>query len=129
MGSVDNIALVRRVFEEGMNQRKVEVFDELMMPTFQNHDMPAPSPGPEGFRMVLDMFQAAFPDMYVNLEEVLSADGERVVTRGTFTGTHKGEFMGIPASGAPIVVKFIDIWRVENGERSPRIGCASTCSV
>jgi predicted ester cyclase len=113
MGASENKALVRRIFEEGMNQQRPEVFDQLLAPSFENHDMPAPVPGPEGFRMVFGMFQAAFPDMQVTLEEVLATDDDKVVTRGAFTGTHKGEFMGVAASGAQIEVKFIDIWRVE----------------
>ena len=52
--------------------------------------------------------------MKVNLEEVL-ADDDKVVTRGVFTGTHKGEFMGVPASGASIEVKFMDVWRIRDG--------------
>ncbi len=116
MGASENKALVRRIFEEGMNQQKPEVFDQLLAATFQNHDMPAPVPGPEGFRMIFGMFQTGFPDMHVNLEELLAADDDKVVTRGTFSGTHKGDFMGVPASGARIEVKFIDIWRVENGK-------------
>jgi predicted ester cyclase len=38
-----------------------------------------------------------------------------VVTRSRWTGTHRGEFMGVPASGASVDVDFIDIWRIENG--------------
>ena len=116
MGTTENKALVRRIFEEGMNQRKTEIFDSCLTPNFVNHDMPAPAPGPEGFRQVFGMFQTAFPDMHVDLHEVLATDDDKVVTRGVFTGTHRGEFMGVPASGAPIEVKFIDIWRVENGK-------------
>jgi steroid delta-isomerase-like uncharacterized protein len=116
MGSVDeNKALVRRLFEKGMNEQDDSVVDEVLSAGFVNHDMPAPSPGPEGFRQVLGMFRAAFPDMKVNLEEVLG-DGDKVVTRGAFTGTHKGEFMGVPASGASINIKFIDVWRIEGGK-------------
>ena len=114
MGEAENKALVRRIFEQGMNGGDDRVLDECMTADFVNHDMPAPVPGPEGFRQVLGMFRSAFPDMNVNLEEVLAAD-DKVVTRGVFTGTHKGEFMGVPASGAPIEVKFIDVWRVRDG--------------
>jgi steroid delta-isomerase-like uncharacterized protein len=116
MGSVDeNKALVRRLFEQGMNEKDDGVLDAVLSPDFVNHDMPAPSPGPEGFRQMLGMFRAAFPDMNVNLEEVLG-DGDKVVTRGFFSGTHKGEFMGVPASGASINVKYIDVWRIQDGK-------------
>jgi steroid delta-isomerase-like uncharacterized protein len=113
MGIAENKALVRRIFEQGMNQADDRVLDECLTADFVNHDMPAPVPGPEGFRQVLGMFRSAFPDMRVTLEDIL-AEGDKVVTRGVFTGTHKGAFMGVPPSGASIQVKFIDIWRVEN---------------
>ena len=43
-------------------------------------------------------------------------EGDKVVTRGTFTGTHQGEFNGIPATGKKVKVSYCDIWRVENGK-------------
>jgi predicted ester cyclase len=110
-----NKALVRRIFEEGINQNKQGVFDELIALNYVNHDIPAPTPGLEGFKMVIGMFLAAFPDMRVTIEEEL-AEGNKVITRGYFNGTHKGNFQGIPPTGKQIKVKYIDIWLVENGK-------------
>ena len=45
----------------------------------------------------------------------MAAEHDRVITRSHWTGTHNGEFMGVPASGASVEVDFIDIWRIENG--------------
>ncbi|HKY54458.1 MAG TPA: ester cyclase [Anaerolineales bacterium] len=115
MSTEENKNLVRRIFEEGLNQNKPLVFDELIAPSYVNHDFPAPSPGLEGFKMVIGVFRAAFPDMHVTLEEEL-AEGDKVITRGYFTGTHKGDFQGIPPTGKQIKVKYIDVWRVENGK-------------
>jgi steroid delta-isomerase-like uncharacterized protein len=115
MGAPENKALVRRIIEEGMNEQNGQVLEECLAGNFVNHDMPLPVPGPEGFRQVLAMFQSAFPDMHVNLEDILAADDDKVVTRGEFTGTHKGDFMGVPPSGEHIRVKFMDIWRIDNG--------------
>ena len=110
-----NKSLVRRIFEEGINQNKPGVFDELIALSYMNHDIPAPTPGLEGFKMVIGMFLAAFPDMRVTIEEEL-AEGDKVITRGYFTGTHQGDFQGIPPTGKQIKVKYIDIWLVENGK-------------
>ena len=110
-----NKSLVRRIFEEGINQNKQGVFDELIALSYVNHDIPAPAPGLQGFKMVIGMFLAAFPDMRVTLEEEL-AEGNKVITRGYFTGTHQGDFQGIPPTGKQIKVKYIDIWLVENGK-------------
>jgi predicted ester cyclase len=110
-----NKSLVRRVFEEGINQNKQGVFDELIAPSYVNHDLPAPAPGVEGFKMLIGMFLAAFPDMRVTIEEEL-AEGNKVMTRGYFSGTHQGDFQGIPPTSKQIKVKYIDIWLVENGK-------------
>jgi predicted ester cyclase len=115
MSTEENKNIVRRIFEEGLNQNKPEVFDELISPSYVNYDFPAPARGLEGFKMVIGVFRAAFPDMHVTLEEEL-AEGDKVITRGYFTGTHEGDFQGIPSTGKQIKVKYIDIWRVENGK-------------
>jgi steroid delta-isomerase-like uncharacterized protein len=115
MGTSENKALVRRLFEQGMNERKTEIFNECVAPNFVNHDLPGPAPGPEGFLQSFGMFEAAFPDLQVHLDEVLAAEDDKVITRSRWTGTHEGEFMGVPASGASVEVKFIDIWQIENG--------------
>jgi steroid delta-isomerase-like uncharacterized protein len=114
MSQETNKALVRRVFEDAMNQRRLDLLDELIAPTYVNYDMPAPAPGPEGLRQVVSMFFTAFPDMQITLDDVI-AEGDRVSTRGSFRGTHQGEFMGIPATGKVISVQYQDHWRLENG--------------
>jgi predicted ester cyclase len=115
MSTQENKTLVRRIFEEGINQNRPSVFDDLIAPSYVNYDLPAPSPGPEGFKMIMGLFRAAFPDMHVTLEEEL-AEGDRVMTRGYFTATHEGDFQGIPATGKQIKVKYMDVWRVADGK-------------
>jgi predicted ester cyclase len=106
---------VRRVFEEGINQKKLAVFDELFAPNYVNHSMPAPAPGPEGFKLVIEMFLNAFPDMHIEVEQVV-CDGDFFSSRGNFTGTHQGDFQGIAPTGKPINIAYIDMWRAENNK-------------
>jgi len=115
MSTEENTTRVRRGFEEGINQKKLDVFDELLAPNYVNHNMPAPAPGPEGFKQVIGMFYMAFPDMHITMEDEFG-EGDTVGTRGYMTGTHQGEFMGIPQTNKPIKVEYIDLWRVENGK-------------
>lgn len=115
MGASENKALVRRLFEQGMNERNAEIFNECVASSFVNHDLPGPTPGPAGFFQTFAVFAAAFPDLKIHLGEVLAAEDDKVVTRSRWTGTHEGEFMGVAASGASVEVDFIDIWRIENG--------------
>jgi steroid delta-isomerase-like uncharacterized protein len=115
MSIESNKSAVRRGFEEGMNQGKLNVLEEFVAADYVNHDMPAPSPGPAGLRAVLQSFLAAFPDMRIRHEEVIG-EGETVATRGHFTGTHRGSFMGIPATGKQVTVKYMDFWRFRDGK-------------
>ena len=105
---MDISATTRRAYDL-INAGDIDGFGGLMADDFVEHEeMPGLAPTKEG---VLDMFRryrAAFPDMQMNAEEVL-VSGDRTVTRGTATGTHQGELMGMPPSGKRIEVKFIDI--------------------
>jgi steroid delta-isomerase-like uncharacterized protein len=115
MSTEQNKAIVRRVFDEIVSKGNLSVADELLAADYVNHDFPAPAPGAEGFKLVTTMFRTAFPDIVVKLADVLAED-DKVVTRGVFEGTHKGEFMGIPATGKRVSVKYLDVWRLENGK-------------
>jgi steroid delta-isomerase-like uncharacterized protein len=108
-------ALYLRGFEEMINGRRLELADELLAENYVNYNMPAPAPGPAGFKQMLGMFFNAFPDMRVDVQDVI-VDGDKVAGRGTWTGTHQGDFMGIPATGKQVSVPFIDIWRAD-GDR------------
>jgi predicted ester cyclase len=110
-----NAAEIRRVFEEGINQQKLDIFDELIAPTYVNHSLPAPAPGAEGFKAVVNMFIRAFPDLRIEVEEVI-AEGNLFSSRGYFTGTHQGDFQGIAATGKQINAAYLDIWRAEDGK-------------
>ena len=54
------------------------------------------------------MYRAAFPDLRMEVEDVI-ASGDKVVVRARATGTHKGEFMGMPATNKSIDAQLIDI--------------------
>jgi predicted ester cyclase len=110
-----NRELVRRIFEEGINAANDAVLHELLAPGYVNHDLPSPRPGPQGFVEVVGVFRTGFPDLVIYVEEVIAA-GAMVSTRGYFSGTHQGEFMGVQPSGENILVKYIDHWRIEDGQ-------------
>ena len=110
--STDYSSHVRRMFDEVINNKNLDAIDELVAPSFMNHSMPMPEPGPAGFRQVISAFTTAFPDMRVDIDDVI-VDGDRVATRGTMTGTHDGEFNGIPATGRSVNIPYIDVWRFD----------------
>ena len=74
-----------------------------------------PIRGVAGFAIVDGMFRTAFPDFRVTIEDEVTV-GNRVATRGYFTGTHNGEFMGIPATGRTFRCTYSDIWCLEDGK-------------
>jgi steroid delta-isomerase-like uncharacterized protein len=95
--SEENKAIVRkffRMFELG----DPSMADEIIATDYYNHDAPDPSIGLEGIKAFVNMFKNAIPDAQVNIAYQL-AEGDKVVSRYTWSGTHQGEFDGVPATG------------------------------
>ena len=115
--SAENEALVRRYVEEVYDQRKLGVVDEIFAADFALHDpdLPGAASGPEGIKRIVEAFLGGFPDLRVTLDDELSS-GDKVVTRWTARGTHRGELMGIAPSGNRIEVTALGIWRVSGGK-------------
>jgi ketosteroid isomerase-like protein len=109
-----NKAIMRRMIEEIWNQGRLEVADELFAPDATSPGLPLP-PGPEGVKLVAGMFLRAFPDLHMEIEDII-AEGDRVVGRFTETATHQGEFMGVPATGKPVKFTEMGILRIRDGQ-------------
>ncbi len=113
--TADNKALNRRFVEEVINQGNIEAIDELIDPGVVDHAVPAGFPtGREGAKQFFAMMRSAFPDLHLTIEDMI-AEGDKVVMRSTWSGTHQGEFMGISATGRRVTVSAIDISRVADG--------------
>jgi steroid delta-isomerase-like uncharacterized protein len=105
---MDHAATVRRLYDL-INAGDVEGFGELLADDFVEHeDLPGLPAGREGPKQLFTMFRAGFPDMRWTAEDVLPS-GDKVVARVRVTGTHQGEFMGMPPTGKSIDVPVIDI--------------------
>jgi steroid delta-isomerase-like uncharacterized protein len=115
MSVEENKALTRRIFEM-FNTGNLAMAGELIAADAVDHQAPpGMPPGAEGFRQLVGMFRGAFPDLRVSLEDLI-AEGDKVVARSIMNGTHRGEFMGIPATGKSFRMSGIDIIRFENGQ-------------
>ncbi|MGA2013940.1 MAG: ester cyclase [Solirubrobacteraceae bacterium] len=113
--SVDNEALARRFFEELCNDRQASVADEIIAADYVSHGPQAPpAEGPEGVKARIAVYQDAL-DGYWDVQEIHSA-GDRVVVRWIGRGTHIGELMGVPATGATVAVDAITILRIADGQ-------------
>jgi steroid delta-isomerase-like uncharacterized protein len=110
-----NKAVIRRFVEEVQNDKSEAAYDELNDPEFVNLSSPPGVPSDrEGGKMYLWGFFNAFPDSRFTIDDMI-AEGDRVVTKKTFTGTHTGDFAGIPATGRTVTLQYVDIMRLRNG--------------
>ena len=109
--------LVRRLNDEFHNQGRIhQVIEERFAPDFVNHSAPPGLPPTrEGNELFSMAFRQAFPDYQVAIHDVI-VEGDKVVTRKTFSGTHRAEWMGVPASGRQISFGGIDIVRIVGGK-------------
>jgi steroid delta-isomerase-like uncharacterized protein len=109
-------AVIRRYFDELFNAGRVDIIDELLHPDYVNHS-PAPElpPGRAGVAIVVRALRAAFPDLHYTIEDVVVGD-DAVATRTRLTGTHRGDFFGVPPSGRTIAVSQMTIERFRDGK-------------
>ena len=117
MSTEQNKAVFRQMVEEIFNKGNISLFDEIVAPDFIEHEeLPPGIPeGREGAKVLFTQLRSAFPDFNAEIEDLI-ADGDRVVVRMRWTGTHQGDFMGIPATGKSISIEVIDIVRIADGK-------------
>lgn len=107
---MDHADTLRR-FYDLLSAGDIDGFGELLADDFVEHEeTPGLAPTKDGVLRFFEMYRAAFPDLRMNPEDIL-ASGDRAVARVRVTGTHQGEFMGMPATGKSIDVQLIDIIR------------------
>ena len=120
MTEAENKAIARRFNEEVWGKGDEAALEELLAPDFVDHDaLPGQTPDLEGHRQVLAAFREAFPDLDVTTEDVV-AEGEKVVSRWTARGTHRGALMGIAPTGNEVTIEGIDVLRVAGGRIQER---------
>ena len=107
---MDHAAAMKRLYDL-INAGDIDGFGELLAKDFVEHEeMPGLEPSKEGVKQLFHMYRAAFPDLRMEPQDVL-VSGDKAVARVRATGTHRGEFLGIPATGKSVDVQLIDITR------------------
>ncbi len=107
---MDHASSMKRLYEL-ISAGDIDGFGDQLAEDFVEHEeMPGLEPGKDGVKQMFWMYKAAFPDLRMEAEDVL-VDGDRAVARVRATGTHQGEFMGLPATGKSVDVQLIDITR------------------
>ena len=100
-------------YVEMINAHDPDAVDRFVAEDYVNHNAFV-ADGREANRQFWTVFFAGLPDVRVTMEDLV-VSGDRVVGRFVYRGTHTGDLMGIPATGKPVEMRSIDIWRVQNG--------------
>jgi steroid delta-isomerase-like uncharacterized protein len=111
----DNRSIVRRFIEETINQGQIDAATRFVWEdVVEQVPFPGQGPGVEGLKDVLRGMRNAFPDLHFSVEEQI-AEGDKVLTRFEWTGTHRGDFLGVPATGRSAKVWGMVIDKFQSG--------------
>jgi steroid delta-isomerase-like uncharacterized protein len=113
----ENKEKARRLMEEAFGQGNTNVIDEVLHPDFVCYDPNSEAGevrGADTIKGEIEYFRQAVPDLTYTVEDQI-AEGDKVVTRYRATGTHQGEFFGVPGTGNRIEMSGIQIDRFEEG--------------
>ncbi len=114
----DNKALVRRYYDEVLNGRSVDTLDLIAAEDYVEHDpFPGQGNGRNDLKARARLLLSAFDPCRFTIEDIVAED-DRVVVRWTSTGTHSGDFMGIPPTSRDYTIAGIDIHTVTEGRMS-----------
>ena len=113
----ENRQIITRYFEEVWNQGNLDALDDLIAPDYVNHSpgTPNPAPGASGLKPIVAALRQGMPDVEFTIcDMVITPD--KVAVRVVMTGTHTGDFFGIPPTGRRVAVNQLQIERIENGK-------------
>ncbi len=115
--SMENRAIVRRLYEEVWNKHRFELLDELISPShaLSNPNVSGSEIGAEAYKLQVLVFLKGFPDARMTIEDIVG-ENEKIVAAWTFSGTHKGKFMGVSATNKKVSVDGMTIHHVVNGK-------------
>jgi steroid delta-isomerase-like uncharacterized protein len=122
MTTTDLRAVTRRFYDEVFTEGNLDAIDELAHDDFVEHEeMPGLPPTKEGVRLFASAMLEAFPDLTVSVEDIIVEDN-KAASRVRFSGTHRGEFMGIPPTNKKFDVQAIDIMAYRDGKATDHWG-------
>ncbi len=97
------------------SEHNPDLLDEAVTPDWQDIPLaPQQAPGRDGMKPLIRGFSAAFPDAKVTVHEIIGVSG-RAAVRAEISGTHRGEWFGVPATGKAFVLPIHEFHRIENG--------------
>ena len=117
----------RRIIEEVFNNRDLSVIPELVSPDFAYEAFYGKFRGPEGFRQMCELQNEAFPDLHYTIEDIVG-EGDKLVSRLTWSGTFKGNFGGIEPTGKHIVITEAVFFEYKDGKEKSSLAIADMLS-
>ena len=116
MSAEGNKAIVRRIYKEILSGGNLDAIDLFFHKRYVYHEPGTPEVrGTDGLRQLLSAYRTALPDMSATIEDMIGED-EKVAHRFTIRGTHKGDLMGIPATGKQVEFTGILVSHFDNGK-------------
>lgn len=115
--SLSHKEVIRRLYTEAWNQRKLEVIDQLVSKShaLMSPNISGPPVGPAAYKNQIASFVAGFPDLQFTVEDTI-CEKDKIATIWTLTGTHKGEFLGIAPTNKKVSVPGITVHQIVDGK-------------
>ena len=110
-----NQSLIPQLSEQALHQRNLAIVDEIMSADFIDLSTPDQPAGPQGVKDYFTSIHTGFPDIRIIIDDLI-AEGDKVVVRTTWRGTHQGTYEGIAPTGRQATRTLIQIFRVVNNQ-------------
>jgi steroid delta-isomerase-like uncharacterized protein len=111
----DNAKIARGVEEELFSKGKLDFVDQHFDPAFKGHETLMGKYGRDQIKKHVQMYRTAFPDLSVTIDDVVAA-GDKVLVRWTCKATHRGVFLGKPATGKNVMIDGLSVYNFRNGK-------------
>ena len=113
--STDQVQAFVRRFDDMFNKPDINIADEIFALNFKAHFPLTPTLNRATYKHYIDSFYESFPDFVMQICDTIPSH-DRLVLRMTYFGSHRGDFMGIPATCCDIMMPAMSIFRFEDGE-------------
>ena len=115
MSVEENKAILLNKHLEMFNEGNLSIADEIISPDYIYHGPAGEFKGPEGVKQMVQTFRVAFPDGTFTINDMIG-EGDKIAVRYTLTGTHKGDYLGLPPTGKQINMEGSFFYKFENGK-------------
>ena len=110
-----NKDVAKRYWEGKWNDRRPQVLDELQTPDVKYHGTSMEMNNLEEYKQVYNMYLSAFQDTHITIDDLI-AEGDKVMSRVSWTATHTGDLGELPATGKTGTVAVFTVFRLVNGK-------------